>query len=369
MKSSGPKLTLLTGQLGFGGAERQLYALATGLRDRGFSVKVATLNPQAGDYWEERLRDDGIEVLPIPRVNVLARARHIHRAIQDTDLVHSFHFFANGYLPIANRVPRKPSIGGLRFGSRSYVDVIPSRLWRRLCLRGADVLVCNSLAGAGMLRENFGRLPQVEVIYNGVHCHSEAEIVAMKADGLRRLQTSGEQVVVGFVGRLDENKNLSLLLRALARLHPRFPDFRLIVVGDGPQRDQLVEEADNLGLRSSVRFLGSQSDVEPLIAAFDVLCLPSRSEGMPNVLMEAGALGTPVVATNVGGVPEIVSDEETGLLIPPDDEAGLAGQLDRCLASPELRSRLGQAGRQRMQRFFSIPQMVDAYTRLYERLL
>lgn len=332
-------------------------------------IKVATLNPQAGDYWEERLRDDGIEVRPIPRGNVLTRSRHIRRAIQGADVVHSFHFFANGYLPLTNRVPRRPSVGGLRFGPKSRIDEIPSRLWRGLCLRGCDVLVCNSLAAARMLHENYGRLPPVEVIYNGVPYFSDQEISDMKVAGKHRLQEADENVLIGFVGRLDENKNVSLLLRALARLYPRFSDFRLIIVGDGFLRGRLVEETFALGLQSRVRFLGAQTGVESLIAAFDVLCLPSRSEGMPNVLMEAGALGTPVVATNVGGVPEIVSDEETGLLALPNDEAGLAQQLYRCLTSLDLRTRLGRAGRERMQRAFSMPEMLNAYTRLYERLL
>jgi glycosyltransferase involved in cell wall biosynthesis len=220
-----------------------------------------------------------------------------------------------------------------------------------------------------MLHENYKRLPQVEVIYNGVPRYSEQEIAALRAEGLSRLQETGENVVIGFVGRLDENKNLSLLLRALGKLYPRFSDFRLIVVGEGPLRGRLVEEAAELGLQSRVHFLGSHSGVEPLIAAFDLLCLPSKSEGMPNVLMEAGALGVAVVATNVGGVPEIVSDEATGLLALPDDEAGFAHRLLRCLTSLELRTRLGRAGREHMQRAFSIPQMVNAYARLYERLL
>lgn len=364
-----PQLTLLAGQLGFGGAERQLYALAAGLRDHAFSIKVATLNPQASDYWEERLRDNGIEVQPIPRGNVLKRARHIRRAIGGANIVHSFHFFVNGYVPLANRFPRRPSVGGIRFGSRSHIDAIPSGLWRRLCLRGCDVLVCNSLSAARMLQENYSRLPQVEVIYNGVPCYSEPEIAAMHSDGLDRLQESGDSLLIGFVGRLDENKNLTLLLRALARLDPRFSDFRLFVIGDGPLRARLAEESVALGLESRTRFLGSQSGIESLIAAFDVLCLPSKSEGMPNVLMEAGSLGVPVVATNVGGVPEIVSDEVTGLLAEPDDEVELAQQLYRCFTSSELRVRLGRAGREHMQRGFSIPQMVTAYARLYERLL
>ena len=153
-----------------------------------------------------------------------------------------------------------------------------------------------------------------------------------------------------FIGRLARVKGVPLLLDALARLAPDHPDLRLTLVGDGPDRVSLQAEAEALGLAERVQFTGllCAAEVAEALAAHDALVLPSFAEGLPVVLMEALASRLPVVATQVAGIPELVRDGETGLLVPPGDAEALAAAIARLLADPDLCRRMGEAGRARV---------------------
>lgn len=171
----------------------------------------------------------------------------------------------------------------------------------------------------------------------------------------------GEPPVVISVGRLKEPKTFVTLGRALARLDPG--SFRGVIVGNGPDR-AAVEKA--LG-RAPVELLGERDDVGSLLAQSDVFVLSSASEGLPLSVLEAMAAGLPVVASSVGGVPELVGD--AGVLVPPGDDSALADALAALLADPELRARLGAAGRARVEREFSLTHMREQHVALYGRLL
>jgi glycosyltransferase involved in cell wall biosynthesis len=150
-----------------------------------------------------------------------------------------------------------------------------------------------------------------------------------------------------FIGRLAAVKGVPLLLEAFARVRPSYPDARLTLVGDGPDRAALEAQATTLGLTGTARFAGyrSQEEVAALLAEADMLVLPSFAEGLPVVLMEALASRIPVIATQVAAVAELVRDGETGYLVPPGDVESLADRIDRLLADPELCRRMGEAGR------------------------
>ncbi|HVM69821.1 MAG TPA: glycosyltransferase family 4 protein [Gaiellaceae bacterium] len=175
----------------------------------------------------------------------------------------------------------------------------------------------------------------------------------------------GSPPLVVSVGRLKEPKDFSTLVRALAEL--REVPHRAVVAGDGPDRPALEAERDELGVR--VELSGERDDVPALLAAADVFVLSSRSEGMPMSILEAMAAGLPVVASAVGGVPELVVDGETGLLVPPGDADALAAALRLVLEDADLRRRLGSAGRERAQRAFGLERFRREHLALYERLL
>lgn len=169
-------------------------------------------------------------------------------------------------------------------------------------------------------------------------------------------------------GSFTPEKDHAGLLRAFARVAERHREAHLILAGDGPLRRETGELAASLGLGSRVSFLGARRDLAGWMAGADLLVLPSRIEGLPGVVLEAAARGLPVVATAVGSVADAVVDGRTGLLVPPGDPEALAGALDRLLADPGLRDRMGTAGREHVQEHFALDGIVDRFEELYLRL-
>ena len=169
------------------------------------------------------------------------------------------------------------------------------------------------------------------------------------------------------VGRLKAPKDYLTLVRSLALLRPGSAD--ALIVGEGPDRSELEAEIRQLGIGERVHLLGERRDVPELLADADVFVLSSASEGMPVSVLEAMAAGLPVVGSRVGGVPELVVDGETGLLVEPGDPDELAAAIGRLLADRELRRRLGDAGRERAQRHFGLDSFRRAHVELYSREL
>lgn len=167
------------------------------------------------------------------------------------------------------------------------------------------------------------------------------------------------------VARLSAEKGITYLLQAAAQVTARDSSFRLEIAGDGPCREDLWREAQTLGLGEHVRFLGPVSDVAALLARASVFVLPSLSEGVSLTLLEAMARGLPVVSTRVGGTPEVVEENVTGLLAPARDASALAEALDRVRSDPEMARDLGLAGRARVEAHFDVRRMTAAYERLY----
>jgi glycosyltransferase involved in cell wall biosynthesis len=187
------------------------------------------------------------------------------------------------------------------------------------------------------------------------------------AGALRSSPAQRERPLILAVGRLKAPKDFPTLIRALSSLEP--DSFEAVIVGDGPDRPRLEEEIEALGLEGRVRLAGERRDVPQLLAAADVFVLPSTSEGLPVSVLEAMAAGVPVVASRVGGVPEQVSDGETGLLVEPGDLDELATALARLIAEPSLRRRLGAAGRARAEQAFDLDPFRRAHVELYSREL
>jgi glycosyltransferase involved in cell wall biosynthesis len=167
------------------------------------------------------------------------------------------------------------------------------------------------------------------------------------------------------VARLSPEKDLACLLQAMALVMARDPSIRLEIAGDGPCREELVRLAQELGLGGTVRFLGEVRDVPALLRRASVFILPSRSEGISLTLLEAMAAGVPVIATRVGGNPEVVVDGQTGLLVPAQSPNDLADALLRIRGNNEDAQLLGRAGRRRVESHFDIRTMVAHYERLY----
>src|SRR5438270_13969950 len=194
-------------------------------------------------------------------------------------------------------------------------------------------------------------------------------------DGDRREETRrylgipADRFVVGWVGRMTAVKRTDDVLEGFKRLSDNGVAATLCLVGDGPDRPQLERRAQELGIIRDTVFVGYQEDVAPFYAAFDTLVLPSGNEGTPVSVLEALAAGTPVVATRVGGVPDVVRDGEDGFLVEAGDVEMLADRLAELAADPELRARLGAAGRARVLPRYAVDRLVQDIDELYRSLL
>ena len=187
-----------------------------------------------------------------------------------------------------------------------------------------------------------------------------------KAPSLRdRLFASPDEVVVGYAGRMVPIKDLPTLIRAFALALERHPRLRLVLAGDGPVRPTIEALAAELGVGQRVHFLGWTTDLRRFYATIDVCALSSLNEGTPVAVIEAMAAGKPVVATSVGGVPDVVEDGETGLLVPPRGAEALASAIVRLASDPEERSRMGELGRHRARERYSHTRLVADIERLY----
>ncbi|RIK62857.1 MAG: hypothetical protein DCC65_16780 [Planctomycetota bacterium] len=207
----------------------------------------------------------------------------------------------------------------------------------------------------------------VSVIHTGID-PPEGDFSAAASEFRAAHNAVGRPLVLT-LSRLSYEKGIDVLIDAADELRTRVSDVRIVVLGEGPDRAALEQRIDRMGLRDVVTLAGFCPDVWPALAASDVVCLPSKSEGMPNALLEAMAMRKPVVASFVGGIPEAVIDEVNGLLAEPGDAAALAAGLARCLTDPTFAARLGEAAARTVHEKFLAKDAVARYAALYRQEL
>lgn len=222
-------------------------------------------------------------------------------------------------------------------------------------VRNADLVIAVSHAVARQVAKH-----KPIVVYSGVE---PREVLHAPATATR------PSIIVGAACRLVDIKGLSDLIRAVASLSTEFPDLHLEIAGAGPELDNLEGEARQLGLTTRIRFLGWQRDLEPIFKSWDILAMPSLTEAFPMAALEAMGHGLPIIATNVGGLPELVEDGRTGYLVPPSNHQALAKALRALIVDTKLRQEMGAAGCRRVRESFSVDRMVAQTTAIYESLL
>jgi glycosyltransferase involved in cell wall biosynthesis len=356
-----------------GGTQRHLQQVLRLLDPARFATRVYTLRP-GGDV-EGELRADGVDVrslsvggrLTTPRaVRALLRTARELRA-DGIHVVHGYQWRPALVGTIAGRLAGVPLVIG---GKRSLTgDETAARFAWRLVARGVDTIVANAEAirteaEAHGVRARWAIVPSgVDVErFDGGPSPREAKAALGLEPG---------RPVVGTVGRLEARKGHAHLLRAAQTMFRLANGLRpqVLIVGDGPLREELARRAAELGVAGSVRFAGRLADVRVALSAMDVFVLPSTEEGMPNALLEAMASRRPVVATAVGGMREVVDGERTGVLVPPEDPEALGRAVVHLLADPARARRLGDAARVRVAREFSARAMVARLECLYEERL
>lgn len=336
----------------------------------------------------EQLQQEGFEVVSLARRPGVdwQVARRLAEWVQrwKVGLIHAhqytpFFYAAASRLPPANWTCRGPAILFTEHG-RHYPD---PRKWRRVLankvlLRPGDRVTAVGRFVRDALVEREG-IPgkRIQVIYNGIDPErfpQGSQAQAVRVQVRQELGISLDQVVAVQVARFHPVKDHETGLRAWAEVQRRWaggrqPGSLLLLVGDGPQRPVMEKLTEELGIAGSVRFLGVRNDVERLLTASDLFMLSSLSEGISVTLLEAMAAGLPVAATDVGGNSEVVEEERTGFLSPRQDVQRLAENLWRLLKDPDLRRKLGAAGRQRVLERFTQARMHQEYAQLYARML
>ena len=325
----------------------------------------------------EELKGMGIPVTHLKRrpgvdIGMVLRLRKCLTSAR-VDLVHAHQYTPWFYATLAGaaRVRRRPRVLFTEHG-RHYPD---SRRWKRILfnrvlLRATDMVVAVSGFVARCLEENEA-LPssRVRIVYNGID-PARFGGAQTKVEAVRQSQgLDPDDRVVGLAARMDTVKDHQTLLRAFAALADRVPQVRLVLAGEGPLRPELECLARSLGVKERVRFLGVRRDIPMLMATWDVFALSSLSEGTSVTLLEAMASRLPVVATDVGGNPEIVEDGMTGRLVPRGGVQEMAEALEAVLLNPDLAKRYGAAGRTRVQERFTEASMMSAYQGIYRDLL
>ena len=180
---------------------------------------------------------------------------------------------------------------------------------------------------------------------------------------------AGTEIVIGTAGRLVELKGIEYLLSAVSALKQEFPNLRLEIAGSGPQHQKLESIAAQSGLGERIKFLGWIDDISSVLTRWDIFVMPSLEEGFPIAALDAMAAGLPLIATRVGGVPELIEDGTTGWLVPPRDVESLTSRLRILLSDPELRVKMGDSGYARVRDHFSTAQMTERFAELYDELL
>jgi len=226
--------------------------------------------------------------------------------------------------------------------------------------------------GNDYLRLSVSKPSNTSVIHSGVDIHRFIEGAKQRTRKSKELGIPADSLVIGYVGWLIPIKGVTHLVNAMARVVEQHPKSILVLVGKGDEKGEeeikLKEQVERAGLADKVRFLGWRPDVDEIMGCFDIFVLPSLNEGMGRVLVEAMAAGLPIVASRVGGIPDLVKDGRNGLLVPPADASALAKAISDLLAEKKNRNRMGKAGK-KMCRPYSAKAMVEQIDDLYKELL
>lgn len=365
-------LALCITELDYGGAERCLTELALRVDRRRFSPVVYCLGPrpvretasclpalEAGGVDVRCLGGQGIWQFP----KVAIRLRRA-LAAQNPQIIQTFLFHANllGRI-IARRVHVKTVVSGIRVAERAA----RWHLWLdRLTEGWVDRYVCVSRSVAQFSASDVGLPPEkLVVIPNGI----DADIYpARQPADLTVLGIPREGRVVTFVGRLEPQKGVQWLVDTASTWLLQLPDCHLLLVGQGRLQGTLETACSSTGIRDRVHFAGWRTDIPEILAASDLLVLPSVWEGMPNVLLEAMASRLPAVASDVEGVRELLGPAASQQTVPYRDTEAFVGKVVSLLGDPVLSAAIGQQNRRRIEQEFTISRMVAAYETLWESL-
>jgi glycosyltransferase involved in cell wall biosynthesis len=358
---------------GIAGSEGHLLRLLPGLASYSVEVRMVVLESAqhpAADY-AAAMADKGIPTDLVPIIGhldltLVNRLTHYFRAHQP-DIVHTHLIHGDLYGILAASRANVPHIISSRHNDDAFRHRFLLRALNRALMQRADRVITISHALAAFTTE-VEKTPPDKVI--PIHYGLEAPARDSGARNRARAELGIDEhtPLVGAVGRLVHQKGFGVLLDAFRHVLMTHTNTRLVVVGDGPLRGPLMQQAVRLGIGEAVHFVGWRPNARDVMPAFDVLAVPSRWEGFGLVTLEGMGCARPIVASRVSALPEIVLDGETGLLVPSEDVEALASALDELLSAPDRASAMGRAGYARLCEAFSINRMVTATLAVYQEI-
>ena len=341
-----------------GGTERQMIELVRRLDRSRWTVHIATFHARGG--WFDRVAEaaESVTEFPITTFRSPQAARRLWAfagwcRARRIAVLHTTELYSNMFGLPGGALAGVP----VRIGNRREIN--PDKSAAQIALQRAAYgvahkVVANSQAAADRLRLERVPAHKVSVVANGLDCDSYTR---------HAFRPLPRKVLV--VANLRPEKGHDVLIDAAAIVLRRFPDATFEAVGGGPELQTLLARAAARGVRHALSFLGHQDDVPARLAAGDIFVLPSRSEAFPNAVLEAMASGLPIVASSVGGILELIHDNQTGLLVPPGDPEALADRICRVMADAALGTRLGDAARAEVTARYSFDRMIAAFESIY----
>ncbi len=362
----------LTSSCFFGGPERQMLELAIELKPH-CQTTIASFSEggRCRDFLR-RAQEQGIEAASVPTdtPRLFAAKRDVVGLLRETaaDVL-----ICHGY---------KAGIIGLLAARSAGVAVIAvSRGWTaesprvrlyewldRRVLRRMDHVVCVSHGQAEKVLRAGVPVDRVSVIHNAVRCERFVTTSTSRRTQIENYFPSSPRLIVGAAGRLSPEKGFEILVQAAVEVRAQCPDVGFVLFGDGPLRSLLQDQVARCGLQDWFVMPGFRDDLDELLPSLDLFCSSSYSEGLPNVILEAHAAGVPVVATAVGGTPEVLDEGATGFLVPSGSPSALAAPIVRLASDASLRERMGTATRDRVREQFSFSAQATNYRQLFDTL-
>lgn len=371
-----PRVLHLITKLDIGGTERQAVELLNRLDPDRYDVRLAVIRRGGPFYREIAARFPVVPEFPLTSFynrNALKQLRRLRALMinERIDILHAHDFYAGIIGSVAARLSRVKVIACQRHLKLS--DRRVHEWGAYLIHKLAHRILVNSEAIRASIAER-GSAPQekIIVIRNGLRSTTaNGDRLARRARRERLCREIGidpRSKIVGIVARLQPVKGHRFFIEAAARLSGESANAHFVLVGDGPLRQEIEDLAARLGIKDRVRLLGDRDDAAQIVASFDLAVLASLQEGLPNAVMEAMAAGVPVVATAAGGTTELITDGETGYLVPPADAARLGERISYALSHEASSAAIGERGREFVLSRFGIEQMVESVEKLYDEV-
>lgn len=355
---------------GIYGAETMILQLLRAMTRAGHQTLLGVFKNEQNPHTElsDRAKELSLDTIELPcagRID-LSTVKQIAACAGDfgADVVHSHGYKANVYALLASFRSSRPLVSTCHNWTAQTRSIRAYAHFDRFVLKRFERVFSVSDDVMGALKQSGVNGSKVFVIPNGI---ALSDFESAEPVGFAGIPAGAP--LIGMVGRLVEAKGFQYVLEAAPAILTSFPDAHFVLIGDGPYRDRLAEKCAAQGITSRVVFAGKRDDMPGVYRSLDMLVLPSLNEGMPMTLLEAMAARLPVIASRVGGIPKMVRNGETGLLVNPTDVQGLRQAIEALLADRTMSRRMGESGRRWVVGNASVEHMTQSYLRHYEEVL